>query len=286
MKVNRVLWRHEDTLYSYMTPESLNSLPSDPVSAAALYAEHALACDPIKNNLDRTRNPFYVKLHSSSYLSELRADLGFLTVVCEEGTEPIPGVRRIDIAASVLRRFTNTAIDSDDKSDVSFSRRLVDIAIAAGAAWIFLIRDEWFSKTDPALSDYRGVILIDSGVFLEYVDSHAFLMLDEGETEMGFPLPYNLAELNSLVISVDTQSTESAADRAMTGASIPCPDFALIEPACPFERGYHVFIKDQRDDEIILDVVYNVSSRAPLGSLIGAPLLGRRASYKRKLDDD
>ena len=80
-----MVWRHEDTLYSYMTPDALKRFPGDNVSAAAMCEEYAKACDPVKNNIDHARNPFYVKLNPKSFLSKLRDDLGFFTVVGEEG---------------------------------------------------------------------------------------------------------------------------------------------------------------------------------------------------------
>ena len=201
MKINRVIWRHQDTLYSYM--DGLKTFPSDPVSAFNWCTEKAAMCasgdadtNPIKNNLDRSRTPFFATLNRGSYLSKLRDDLGFFTVVCDDGAEPIPGIRRVDIPASILTRFTNTA-NTGSEIDIDFARRFVDVAIAAGAARILVVHDEWYSKVDQALSEYRGVILIDSDVFLEYVDHSVFKMIDEGETEITFPLSYRLGDLLS-----------------------------------------------------------------------------------------
>ena len=282
MKVNRVVWRHEDTLYSYMTPDALKRFPGDNVSAAAMCEEYAKACDPVKNNIDHARNPFYVKLNPKSFLSKLRDDLGFFTVVGEEGDEPGPGIRRIDVEVSVLRRFTNSAPGTDDK-DVSFSHHLVDAAIAAGAAYMLVIHDEWYPKADPALSEYRGVILIDSAVFLEYVDHTVFTNIEDGQTEIGFRLGYSLGDLNSLVMQVDF---EPFSNKILTAPEPTCPDFVILEPHLKFEKGYNVCIKDQTNDEIILNMIYNVSPTAPLGSHIGAPLLGLRGPYKRKAADE
>ena len=287
MKINRVIWRHQDTLYSYM--DGLKTFPWDPVSASIWCAEKAAMCasgdadtNPIKNNLDRSRTPFFATLNRGSYLSKLRDDLGFFTVVCDDGAEPIPGIRRVDIPASILTRFTNTA-NTGSEIDIDFARRFVDVAIAAGAARILVVHDEWYSKVDQALSEYRGVILIDSDVFLEYVDHSVFKMIDDGETEITFPLSYRLGDLSSLVIAVDTVPFGNLSQDP--NYTPECPDFALVDHRAHFEKGYQVAIKDQTDDETILQVVYNVSPKAAMGSHIGAPLLGVRGSYKRKTPD-
>ena len=282
MKVNRVVQRHEDTLYSYMTPEALKSFPSDPAAAAARYSEYALACDPTRNNVDRTLNPIYVPLNPKSFLSELRGGLPFLTVMCEGGEEPVPGIRRIDVAHSVLRRFTNAAPGADD-ADLSFSRCFLDAAIAAGAASVLVVHDEWFSKADPALSEYRGVILVDSEVFLKHIDHNSFPMIEDGQTEIGFRTDFNLGPLNNLVLQVDL---EPFSNKASTAPEPMCPDFPLVDPQVRFDRGYNVCLKDQTDDGVILDLIYNVSPTAPLGTHIGAPLLGIRGPYKRKAADE
>lgn len=261
-----------------MVPEALKSFPSDPVTASTRYAEYALGCDPIRNNLDRTLNPIYVPLNPKSYLSELRGGLPFLTVMCEGADEPVPGIRRIDVAFSVLRRFTN-APPGTDSDDLSFSRCCVDAAIAAGAASMLIVHDTWFNTTDPALSEYRGVILIDSEAFLKHIDHNAFAMTEDGQMDIAFRLDYNLGPLNNIVMQVDL---EPLSNKSPTAADPPCPDFALMDPTIRFERGYSVSIKDQTDDGFILDLIYNVSPTAPLGTHIGAPLLGIRGPYKRK----
>jgi hypothetical protein len=265
-----------------MTGEELKSLPSDFTAASALYAEYALACEPIRNNIDRSRNPIYVPLNPKSFLSQLRGDLPFFTVMCEGSDEPVPGIRRVDVALSTLKAFTNAA-PGVDESDVTFSRCLVDAAIAGGSASMFIIHDEWFSKADPALSEYRGVILIDSEKFLEHIDQGTFAMMEDGQTETSFRVDYSLGPLNNLVMGVDIEPFSNKADTAPLPT---CPDFAIVDPAIRFERGYNVSLKDQGDDGVILDLIYNVSPAAPLGTHIGAPLLGVRGPYKRKAADD
>ena len=65
-----------------------------------------------------------------------------------------------------------------------------------------------------------------------------------------------------------------------------CNDLSLVDPRMHIEKGYQVSIKDQYDDSTILSLVFNVSPTAPMGSSIGAPLLGARAAYKRKAAGD
>ena len=284
MKINRVLWRHEDTLYSYL--DVLRNFPSDPSTAADFSTEKAGVCsggdpekNPIKNNVDRSRNPFFVGLNQGSFLSKLRDDLGFLTVIAEDGAEPIQGVRRIDVSKNALLRFTNTANTGSD-DDLSFAQCFTDLAISAGAASMLVVRDEWFSKGDPALSEYRGVILIDSDAFLDHVTHKSFASLDDGESEITFPVPWQLGDLSSLVIAVNPEPVNNLST-GDTPFKPECPDFMLVDPRVNFERGYHVTIKDQTDDEAILQFVFNVSPKPTLGAQIGAPLLGLRNPYKR-----
>lgn len=106
-------------------------------------------------------------------------------------------------------------------------------------------------------------------------------MLDEGESEIKYPLGYSLGDLNNLCISVNVHPTSNQSE-----TPIPCVDFPMVDRKMCYERGYEVSLNDQSDDATIVNMVFNASPLAPMGSRIGAPLLGARACYKRKSADD
>lgn len=280
MKINRIIWRHKDTLYSYM--DALRTFPSDPAASAQINQDRALLCDPVKNNIDRTRNPFFFNIPAGSYVSKLRDGLPFVTVVRDDNAELVPGVGRVDIAVGDLCRFANIVFEGSDE-DLDLARCFCDCAIAAGAASMLVVRDEWFCKKEPARSVFQGVLLINAEVFLEHVIQKDFgISAEEGETEVGFRLPYSLGTLNNLTISVNLEPVGNG------DAEVPveCNDLSLVDPRMRFEKGYQVSIRDQYDDSAILTLIFNVSPTAPMGSSIGAPLLGARAAYKRKAAGD
>lgn len=277
MKINRIV-RRKETPYSYL--DALKTFCSDPVSASAFNEECAAKCDPVKNNIDRTRNAFYFQVPASSFVSKLREDLQFVSLVGGDETELVPKVKRIDISTSDLCRFANIYNDGTDAS-VQRAICFCDWAIAAGAATVWVIKNEYFKVQDKAFSEFRGVLLIDANVLLEYVNHKDFPMLDEGESEIKYPLGYSLGVLNNLCISVNVQSASNQSE-----TPIPCVDFPMVDPKMCYERGYDVSLNDQSDDATIVNMVFNASPLAPMGSRIGAPLLGARACYKRKSAED
>lgn len=276
VKFNRIVARHKDTLYSYLGV--LKTFPSDPASAAAFNEECAVKCDPIKNNIDRSRNAMHFKVPPTSFVSKLRENLPFVSLVGGDEKALVSGVDRVDISVADLCRFANIHNDGTEDA-VQRAICFCDWAIAASAATVWVIRNEYFKVQDKAFSEFRGVLLINADVLLDYVNHQDFPMLDDGESDIKYPLDYSLGDLSNIRICVNVESIENQESEI----PVPCVDFPMVDPKMRFQRGYEVFLQDQTDDSIIANMVFNASPVATMGSHFGAPLLGARVSYKRKI---
>lgn len=294
LKINRILMR-EESIYSYMTPDLLGSLPSDPQSAAKAIEEDLEVCKPIAQQLDKSRKVCYCKVNPASFVSRLREDLDYYTVMCEAGDEVVPGVLRVDVSGSMLRRFLNAGeqdLSADDDyldSSNGFARRFAQMGISSDSAYLFVVHDEWFTKEDPALCPYRGILLIDPTAFLRPVNLGMVSDSDieDGESELAFQLPFKVPGVSSLIMSVALQPTNTVPDTQpgyMSGTrpalNPSCADLPLVAPSMMYERGYDVFVRDATDKEILFHAVYNVSLVTQ--GVPEAPLLGVRESFKRR----
>ena len=81
MKINSILLR-EELVYSYMTPDSLGSFPSDPQSAAKAIEDDMEVCKPIAQQLGKFRKLCYSAINPGSFVSRLLVDLDYYTVMC------------------------------------------------------------------------------------------------------------------------------------------------------------------------------------------------------------
>ena len=164
------------------------------------------------------------------------------------------------------------------------ARRFVDAAVAAGALYVFAVHDDWNTRGDPALSAYRGVPLVDAAAFLRHIDSGRLGSdtIEAGECEVAFKLPHSLGPVESLCLTLDL----SIFSNAKAGApEISSKDLSLCCVDMAYSKGYLLTLRDNGDDEVLLELVYIPGGKASAGGRAGATLLGRRGDYKRKHDD-
>jgi len=151
------------------------------------------------------------------------------------GAELFPGVPCIDIAADTLLKYSN-------QPGVDDAITLMDFASAADALCLYVVSVRNF-RSEVALSDYRGVPMVDANEFLRPVEFGP-------EFPSVFPFGHAIEGLDPLQIAVDPNPT------LHSGAPPPCPDFALLAQGHTVARGYHVSIGTELAPDI-LSFVFN-----------------------------
>ena len=167
---------------------------------------------------------------------------------------------------------------------------LLDFASCASALRMYVVGVQAYKSGDPMLSDFRGVPLVDSDVFLKSVDFEDV----GGDLEVGgvvmedrvvFPFKHEIVSLGGRsVVTVFTTPVESV------GQPAPCPDFSLISEESTVGKGYLVTIGTKTIPDI-LRIVFNVKGcmAMPGGSPVRmdyASMMLMRSQKKRKLVTD
>ena len=167
---------------------------------------------------------------------------------------------------------------------------LLDFASCASALRMYVVGVQAYKSGDPMLSDFRGVPLVDSDVFLKSVDFEDV----GGDLEVGgvvmedrvvFPFKHEIVSLGGRsVVTVFTTPVESV------GKPAPCPDFSLISEESTVGKGYLVTIGTKTIPDI-LRIVFNVKGcmAMPGGSPVRmdyASMMLMRSQKKRKLVTD
>ena len=230
---------HASTLYSYMTPAALERVPYTPDGAQRVAEEQAGVCGPIIKCVERSRYSVYSAVSPLARVVDVRDGLEFVRIECPQGSgaTPVPGVHGVDIAVKDLEAFTNSP------GDVVSARTFVDLAIAAGALRVFVAFDDYYNRTEPELSQYRGVPLVDAGAFLAPIKEAG---LETSEDSVLFDADWRVAHdahLQEIAFRVRTVAVSQPAGvpaRTIAGDTVepPCPDLALVSAACAYARGY------------------------------------------------
>ena len=284
--------RMEHSLYSYTgSSGALDRIQKTPEAAIEFIKEKAKACEPVCNQFEQARYGLYAAVDPTARVVDVRDDLEFVRIECPHasGNTPIPGVQGIDVAHEDLMRFTNSP------GDLVAARTLVDLAIAAGALKVFVAFNDYYNKQESALSQFRGVPLVDTAAFLEPVREGE---LETSDTSVVFPATWRVPHdpyLQSIGFRVGTipktqvENEVNPSDESTMFLPPPCPDMPIVSPGCAFDRGYKVVVgnpgsggPDSNDAYYVLAIYFNAApSRSQLGG--GS---GHTTEYKRiKLDD-
>ena len=260
---------HESTLYSYMGPDALFLLPGSDTQAKELGEARQTQNPFICNNLEAKNVAFFAKAPAHAYISSIPITEGYYRVVGPNGSELFPGVPCVDVSLADLLKFSNkTPTVLED--DVFDAITLLDFASAADALYLYVVSTHLY-KSDAALSDFRGVPLVDSNQFLSCVNFSE----DAYPTEAVFPLPYTIAGLEKPLLTVTT------APISIHAAPAPCPDFALLFEDCTISKGYLFSIGTVEAPEV-LRMVFNIMGCQAQGGPLQRLDYLERAQKKRK----
>lgn len=140
-----------------------------------------------------------------------------------------------------------------------------------------------FKSGDPLLSDFRGVPLVDTDVFLKGVDFETLTSgesAESAESVVVFPFNHGIVSLDAKpVVTVTTEPSVFA------GKPPPCPDFSLVSEGTAVGKGYLVTIGTPAVPDI-LRLVFNVMGFQSLSG--GTPVrvdYASRIEKRRKLTD-
>jgi hypothetical protein len=279
------------SLYSYMTAAALERLPANCEQAHKFSDDQAALCVPLLKCVERSRFSFYSPVSPLARVVDIREDLDFVRIEnpdCD-GTTPVPGVSSVDISLADLQNFTNCP------GDVLSARTLVDLAIAAGALRLLVVYDDYYNRTEPALSQYRGVPLIDIEAFLAPVKAEEL----EGAPCTVFMTDWKVAHemtLQKIALRVGIAPLSQPVGIKPAGGEVvtrPCVDLPLVSDACSFSCGYKIHVGNPgpigapapRGDSsfYVLSVFYDAVPAVTAGGRGGG---GSVTTYKRVRVDD
>jgi hypothetical protein len=277
----------DHSLYSYMgCGGALPRIQKGAEEALEFVKEQAKLCVPVCNLVEQARYGFYASVDPTARTVDVRDDLEYVRIECPHGSgnTAVSGTHGIDISHEDLMRFANSP------GDIVSARTLVDLAISAGALKMFVTFDDYYNKQEAALSQFRGVPLVDCASFLEPVREDD---LDTSETSVTFPATWKVphdANLQSIAFCVGvtpkTQSEKANDDDEESFVAAPCLDMPLMSGACAFERGYKIVIgnpgtddDDEDDSYYVLAVYFNASPNRTRAT--GGGTAGSTTGYKR-----
>ena len=257
LKVQKIT-QHPTTLYSYLTQASLLSLPSSYTDSVEVAKTRSEASRFIHNMIEVKNTTFFSRVPANAFISASPVCEGMYRIVGDGGRELFPGVPCVDINESDLLKFANIVMSGEaGKEDcVLDAITLFDFASAAESLFMYVTSVPTFKSRDPALSDFLGVPMVDSNVFLKSVE---IAPAEEGGEESSvddklvFPFKHEIVHFSAHpVVTVYTAPVFNAG-----GPPAPCPDFSLMSETCSVAKGYLVTIgKDDAPD--VLKFVFNV----------------------------
>lgn len=281
------------SLYSYMgSAGALEKIQHTAESSLEFAKEQSKLCEPVSNLVEQARYGFYCTVDPTARVVDVRDDLEYVRIECPHasGNTPTPGVQGVDVTHADLMRFSNSP------GDLVAARTLVDLAIAAGSLRMFVTFDDYYNKQESALSQFRGVPLIDCASFLSPIQEGE---LETSDPSVTFPAEWRVSHdplLQSIAFRVGVVPKAQAEGESVDDGEVqfqppPCPDMSLVSPACAFDKGYKVVIgnpgsgEDDADDAYyVLAVYFNATPSRALQC--GASGAGQTTGYKRiKLDE-
>ena len=179
IKVQRISL-HPTTLYSYLTPASLLSIPVTYSDSVELAKTRSDASKFIHNMVEVKDTAFFSKVPANAFISASPVCEGMYRMVGDGGRELFPGVPCVDIKESDLLKFANIVTASAEggvlaagvtKEDCILDAiTMFDFASAAESLYLYVTSVPTFKSRDPALSDFLGVPMVDSDEFLRSVE--------------------------------------------------------------------------------------------------------------------
>jgi hypothetical protein len=262
---------HESSLYSYLGQDALFLLPSSEMQAKEMGEAWQTSNPFICNNLEAKNVAFFAKAPVGSYISSIPVVEGFYRIVGPNGAELFSGVPCVDISLHDLLKFSNkpATVLEDDVFDAI---TLLDFASSADALYLYVVATHLY-KADPALSDFRGVPLVDSNEFLSCVSFED----QPYPAEAVFPLPYSIQGLEKPSLTVTTAPVSAQASPP------PCPDFSLLFENCTIAKGYPFSI-GTADAPEVLRMVFNIMGCQAQGGTLQRLDYLERAQKRRRPD--
>ena len=125
----------QHSLYSYMHPLGLWLLPSTFDAATDLARQLAEKGPPIQAMIEIGCVSFFAQVNRSAHLTPVTPGMFRLSAGEDAAVE---SVHELDVREEDLLRYTNAA------DDIGYGLFLCDMAAAAGALWVFVVRDPYF----------------------------------------------------------------------------------------------------------------------------------------------
>jgi hypothetical protein len=259
IKVQRIL-PHPTTLYSYLTPASLLSIPVTFPDSVELAKVRSEASRFIHNMVEVKDTTFFSKVPANAFISASPVCEGVYRMVGDGGRELFPGVPCVDIYESDLLKFANIVAGAGGEAGAAGKDECVldaitlfDFASAAESLYLYVTSVPSFKSRDPALSDFLGVPMVDSDEFLKSVEIQQGEEGEMVEDKLVCPFRHEIVNFSPHpIVSVYTTPVFNA-----VGPAAPCPDFALMFDMCSVDKGYLVTIGKEGAQDV-LKFVFNV----------------------------
>ena len=189
------------SLYSYMNPAGLALLPDTFDKSMELMRNLLSKPLSIEKQLNATCVAFFGTADSKAFLAE-NTD-GWMRLTCTEGAV-MEGLQEMDVCVVglilfnscnilfIIRPITTKQKDllsyTNAGTDLGYAIFVTDLAAAAGALRVLVIRDPNYSR-DPARSEFRGIPLIDTEQLLEFIDTE---VSPGDDTNIQYDLPFKV----------------------------------------------------------------------------------------------
>jgi hypothetical protein len=189
----------------------------------------------------------------------------------------------IDIHIATLLKYTNTA-------DVKHACALMECAAALGALRVFVTFNPFWGR--KGASCYRGIPIIDSGVFFQAITKDFLQGMPAQMTAspMGITPTTVKAPTESIYDALCIDLEIAAAPivvKTETSVGVPTPDFAIVGPGFAIPKAYNFFVNlrspagDSHDDVSgVFSGFFNVSCVG--GGAAGAGSWGGSSKFKRR----
>jgi hypothetical protein len=217
------------TLHSYMSPINKQAL------ATTYDALHEKMCGMkekesmgLRMQLDSTNMGFLCKINKNAFIADHTVEDMF-KLVCEDGAVTA-GVLSLDVCKKDLLFFTNAG------EDEMYARLLLEIASAADCLYFWVYRNEYYTRGDKDLTEFRGVPLVDTDMLLDFVDVN----LSGEETCTKLTLPFDMPNFEGASLLIN-----HTPERVDGNDSITAPDFVLCSGNTAVDRAYRLWIGNE-----------------------------------------
>lgn len=214
------------TMHSYLNDMNKGLLLSTyDVLREKMVADAAGPCYTIRAVLENNSVGYLAKMAPNSYLVHGQANDMF-KLVCD-GAPVTTGIQEIDVSKKDLLKFTNAG------DNEMYARLLVELAAANDSLYCWVFHNEYYSRMDKDLNEFRGVPLIDTDRLLDFID----VDLESGEDCTKLTLPFEVPNMTSphLLVYHEPKRVEGEFE-------LSAPDFVLAAANVNLERAYQMYV--------------------------------------------